>query len=177
MRHEKVRRRQKWALCSPASQLRARKAALARRLRRCGGGGRDREGRRSPCPAQLRCQPRCPSAGGGVGLRAHVRLLYISEHSHPQNPKPTPRAIRIGACLVKSHNSMCGPCSRRRRCADIPPIGRTRPVKSSGAASRGSRTRAQTDKEIVKEKFGVANYKTESLKKPAYFWQYFMSCK
>lgn len=160
MRHEKVRRRQKWALRSPASQLRARKAALPRRLRRlrrCGGGGRDVEGgglARRSCAASPGAlgQLRSPSAGGGVGLRTPFVLCPFQ--STPQNAKPTPRAIRNGACLMKSNNSMCGPCSRRRRCTDIPPVGRTRPLKSSGTTSYCSQTGAETDKEIVKEEFG-----------------------
>lgn len=149
----------------------------ARRLRRCGGsggGGRDGQGE-ARAWRSCACQPSSPRAAPAPfcwrrAAPAGRRLssVYFSVPTPPKKTKPAPKAIKISACLMNLATSfsptqnMCGPCRWQR--TDIPPIGRTRSLKSSGTASYCFQTRAETDKDIVKEKFGVAYYKTKSSK-------------
>lgn len=135
-----------------------------------GAMGKEKPAPGAAAPASPRPlgQLRHPSAGGGLRLRGGVCLLFISVPPPPKKTKPAPKAIKISACLMNLATSfsptqnMCGPCRWQR--TDIPPIGRTRSLKSSGTASYCFQTRAETDKDIVKEKFGVAYYKTKSSK-------------
>lgn len=55
--------------------------------------------------------------------------------------------------LLCSHDSW--------QCINMLYIGRTRSLKSSGTSSYCFQTRTETDKDIVKEKLGVAYYKIE----------------
>lgn len=130
-----------------------------------GGGGRDVEGEslaRHSCSGSPG-----PSGSCGAPLRAGPRLLAIPERPHTPTPNQTLGAIRISACLMKSNNFISPHHTHTH--TDIPPFGRTRSLTSSGTASCCFQTRAETDKEIVKEKFGVASYKTESSKNPRTF--------
>lgn len=151
MGHETVQRRQKRALRSAASRR------LRRGLAGCGG--------RIPCPAQLLWQPRPlgqlrnPSAGQ-PSTPGHSRASPYPKTEH--NPR-SHQNKRLFNEIEQLH------FSPPHTHTDIPPFGRTRSLKSSGTASCCFQTRAETDKEIVKEKFGVASYKTESSKNPRTF--------
>lgn len=120
-----------------------------------GGGGRDVEGK-----ARARRSCRLPA------LFPSACLLLSSECPTPQKPKPAPKAMKISACLMKSNSFIFRRAQyvgrARQQRTDIRPIGRTRSLKSCGTSS--FRTGTETDKDIEKEKFGVAYYKTESLK-------------
>lgn len=147
------------------------------RCRGSGPGGRGLWEER-PRPAQL---PLPARASGSCGTRSSpccrrrggVWLLFPAQRPHPQKTGTNPQSHKNQRLLNEIEqlhspppptHTTCGPCSRGRQRADIPPIGRTRSLKCSGTASCCFPARAETDKDIVKEKFDVAYYKTESLK-------------
>lgn len=122
-----------------------------------GGGWRGVEGESL---ARHSC---CGSPGPSAG-----RPLAPGHSRAPPYPKtePNPRSHQSQRLFNEIEQLHFSPPHTH---TDFPPFGRTRSLTSSGTASCCFQTRAETDKEIVKEKFGVASYKTESSKNPRTF--------
>lgn len=180
MRHGKAQRRQERALRSAGSQLRGTEGHAAEAAALAGGGGRAVRGEAAPgaaaaaSPGPRAAAAPCSSPCSSPCCRrpGRVWLPFIAQRHHRQKTG-TNLQSRKNQRLPNEIEQLSFPPAQQRvaRAAAAgsaltsrPLEGRTRSLKCSGTESCCFRTRAETDKDIVKEKFGVAYYETESLK-------------
>lgn len=170
---ENIRRRQKRALRLRCSESPSQPLGTKRR-RGCAASARRRSGARF-----CRCAPAGRPVEGG-GPRASVcrscRLAaLVSRAAAALHPPETPvrawlmKPNNFASVFPRTHTHSHTQPQTHRLCGswqhiDVPCVGRTRPLKSSGTASCCFQARTETDKDNVKEKLSVACCKIESLK-------------